>query len=273
MSSSTLKRKIPRAFVPLLQPARYKGGWGGRGSGKSHFFAEQLIIDCLDEKGLRAVCIREVQKTLAQSSKTLLEKKIADLNVGRAFRVYDDKIATPGDGLIMFQGMQNHTAESIKSLEGIKRAWVEEAQTLSPRSLTMLRPTIRADGSQIWFSWNPRRKTDAVDEFLRGEQVPGSIVVKANWRDNPWFPEELNLERRLDMARYPDRYAHIWEGRLRQGLRGRILRQGSAGRQDRGPDWQGLGRPALAVARHLRPGRVWCQRRCHGDLDCPVGRA
>jgi phage terminase large subunit len=220
MSSSTLKRKIPRAFVPLLQPARYKGGWGGRGSGKSHFFAEQLIIDCLDEKGLRAVCIREVQKTLAQSSKTLLEKKIADLNVGRAFRVYDDKIATPGDGLIMFQGMQNHTAESIKSLEGIKRAWVEEAQTLSPRSLTMLRPTIRADGSQIWFSWNPRRKTDAVDEFLRGEQVPGSIVVKANWRDNPWFPEELNLERRLDMARYPDRYAHIWEGDYARAFEG-----------------------------------------------------
>ena len=179
-----------------------------------------LIEDCLLEPGLSAVCIREVQKTLAQSSKRLLEKKIQDLGVGDKFRIYEDKIATPGDGLIIFQGMQNHTAESIKSLEGFKRAWIEEAQTLSSRSLTLLRPTIRAEGSQIWASWNPRRKTDAIDEFLRGETMPGSVVVKANWRDNPWFPEELKAERLLDAERYPDRYGHIWEGEYARAFEG-----------------------------------------------------
>ena len=82
-----------------------------------------------------------------------------------------DRIETPGGGLIIFQGMVDATAESIKSLEGYNIAGVEEAQTLSARCLALLRPTIRAEGSEIWFSWNPRRKSDAVDQFLRGGQT------------------------------------------------------------------------------------------------------
>lgn len=206
--------QIPTAevFLPLLQPARYKGAHGGRGSGKSHFFGELLVEECLAEKGTLAVCIREVQKTLAQSSKRLIESKIQSMGVGREFRVFNDKIETPGDGIIIFNGMQDHTAESIKSLEGFRIADVEEAQTLSARSLTLLRPTIRAPGSQIWFRWNPRRKVDAVDEFLRQRKPDNSIVVEANWRDNPFWTPELEAERQLDLKLYPERYEHIWEG-------------------------------------------------------------
>lgn len=209
---STLQIQTAAIFRPLLNPSRYKGAYGGRGSGKSHFFGEMLVEQCLMEPGLSAVCIREVQKTLAQSSKRLVETKIADLGVGDRFRIFQDKIETPGDGLIIFQGMQDHTAESIKSLEGFKIAWVEEAQTLSARSLSLLRPTIRAEGSEIWACWNPRRKTDAIDEFLRAKKPDNAVVVQANWRDNPWFPAELEAERKLDKARYPERYDHIWEG-------------------------------------------------------------
>lgn len=207
-----ITREIPRVFAPLLDPARYKGAWGGRGSGKSHFFGEQLVEDSLYHRGLLSVCIREVQQTLKQSSKRLIEKKIQDLGVGSEFRVYDDRIETPGDGVVIFQGMQDHTAESIKSLEGFNRAWVEEAQTLSGRSLTMLRPTIRAKDSELWFSWNPRLKSDAVDEFLRLKKPENAVVIQANWRDNPWFPDELRKERELDLKEYPDRCDHIWEG-------------------------------------------------------------
>lgn len=209
---SVLQIETAAVFRPLLDPARYKGAHGGRGSGKSHFFGEMLVEQCLMEPGVSAVCIREVQKTLAQSSKRLIETKIAALGVGDKFRVHEDKIRTPGDGLIIFQGMQDHTAESIKSLEGYKYAWIEEAQTLSARSLSLLRPTIRAAGSEIWACWNPRRKTDAVDEFLRAKKPDNAIVVQANWRDNPWFPAELEAERKLDLQRYPERYDHIWEG-------------------------------------------------------------
>lgn len=167
-----------------------------------------------------AVCIREVQKTLAQSSKRLLEDKIKKFGVGRQFNVLQDKIETPGGGVIIFQGMQDHTAESIKSLEGFKRAWIEEAQTLSNRSLTLLRPTIRADGSEIWASWNARRKSDAIDDFLRAKKPSGSVVVKANWRDNPFFTAVLEDERKLDLELYPDRYEHIWEGEYARALEG-----------------------------------------------------
>ncbi len=217
---STLRIPTARAFKPLLRPSRYKGAHGGRGSGKSHFFGEMLVENSLQERGFLAVCIREVQKTLAQSSKRLIETKISELGVGARFKIYHDKIETPGDGLIIFQGMQDHTAESIKSLEGYKVAWIEEAQTLSHRSLSLLRPTIRASGSEIWASWNPRRKSDAIDDFLRAKKPQGAIVVKANWRDNPWFPIELENERRLDLELYPDRYDHIWEGDYAKAFEG-----------------------------------------------------
>jgi phage terminase large subunit len=209
---SILKIPTAKIFEPLLSPARYKGIYGGRGSGKSHFFGELLVETCQAERGTLAVCIREAQRTLAQSSKRLIEAKIASLGLGHGFKVFSDKVATPGDGIIIFRGMQDHTADSIKSLEGFRIAWIDEAQSLSARSLALLRPTIRSEASELWASWNPRRRTDAIDDFFRTKKPDGAIIVNANWRDNPWFPAVLEDERRTDLALYPDRYAHIWEG-------------------------------------------------------------
>lgn len=210
-------------FQPLLEPSRYKGAWGGRGSGKSHFYAEGIVERGLMERGHLAVCIREVQNTLAESSKRLIEQKLQVMRLGEpdGFKVFHDCIATPGDGIITFRGMKDSNAESIKSLEGYKTAWVEEAQTLSARSLQLLRPTIRAPGSELWFSWNARRKTDPVDMLLRGEALPtGAVVVQANWRDNPHFNSVLEQER-LDCLRLePDQYPHIWEGEYARVLVG-----------------------------------------------------
>jgi phage terminase large subunit len=212
---SVLQREVAAVFEPLLEPSRYKGAHGGRGSGKSHFYAEQLIEDSLCERGLLSVCIREVQKSLKDSAKRLIESKLEKFRLGEAdgFRVFREVIETPGDGVITFQGMQDHTAESIKSLEGFKRAWGEEAQSLSARSLVLLRPTIRAPESELWFSWNRRLRTDPVDVMLTGAERPtGSIVVHANWADNPWLPAELAQERLDCLRMQPDQYAHIWEG-------------------------------------------------------------
>lgn len=209
-----------RAFVPLLKPARYKGAYGGRWSGKSHFFGELCVDDALRfpgdfGEGLRMACIREVQKDLAQSSKALIEKKLAKFGLTEAdgFKVFKDCIQTPGDGLIIFKGMNDYTADSIKSLEGFQRAWWEEAHTATANSLKLLTPTLRATGSELWFSWNPRFKTDPVDVMFRGEETPtGAIVVQANWRENPWRNAECEQER-LDCFRmYPDQYPNIWEG-------------------------------------------------------------
>jgi len=167
------------------------------------------------EPGLRSACIREVQKSLKDSSKRLIEDKLTTFRLGEkdGFKVYKEVIQTPGDGLIVFNGMQSHTADSIKSLEGFKRAWVEEAQSLSARSLMLLRPTIRDEGSQLWFSWNPRRKADPVDQMLRGADLPtDSTVVRANWGDNPYFTSVLEQERQDCLRITPEQYDHIWDG-------------------------------------------------------------
>ena len=213
MTGRTLSIQTADIFEPLLAPARYKGAHGGRGSGKSHFFAGLMVESALLTPGFRGVCIREVQKSLKESAKRLIEDKISEHDIGGLFEVQEAQIKTPGGGSIIFQGMQDHTAESVKSLEAFDVAWVEEAQSLSQRSLTLLRPTIRKEGSELWFSWNRTRKNDPVDALLTGPSPPtGAVIVHANWRDNPWFPSVLERERADDLRDRPDQYAHIWEG-------------------------------------------------------------
>jgi phage terminase large subunit len=219
----TVDIQTPRVYVPLLQPGRYKAAHGGRGSGKSHFFAELMIEENIDQK-LDNVCIRETLKSLEFSVKKLLESKIHKLNAGYYFEIQDRRIFTRKGGLIIFEGMQNHTAESIKSLEGFQRAWFEEAQNASNKSLTLLRPTIRMPGSQLWFSWNPKKATDPVDELLRSEIKPkDSIVVQANYMDNPWFSDELRDEMEFDKRRDPDKYKHVWLGGYEQHSQARVF--------------------------------------------------
>lgn len=216
--------KTPRVFVPLLKPARYKGAWGGRGSGKSHFFAEMLIERCLIEK-TDAVCVREVQKSLNQSVKKLLEMKIDALGVADQFEIQEAVIKAPFGGRIIFQGLQNHTADSIKSLEGYDIAWIEEAHSLSQKSLDLLRPTIRKQGSEIWASWNPDQDTDPIDQFLRAENPPpDSVVIKANYQDNPWLPDVLVAEIAYDQRRDPDKFAHVWLGEYRKNSEARVFK-------------------------------------------------
>ena len=135
------------------------------------------------------------------------------MGVSSQFGITKEQIVTPGGGVIVFMGMRDHTKESIKSLEGFNICWVEEAQTLSKGSLDMLRPTIRAEGSEIWFSWNPRLKTDPVDKFLRGEELPtDACVVGANYDANPWFPDVLKQERKDAERTESETYDHIWNG-------------------------------------------------------------
>jgi len=216
--------ETPPVFEPLLGASRYKGAWGGRGSGKSHFFAELLIERNIMER-VDSVCIREVQRTLNQSVKKLIEAKIEALNVGAYFEVQDKRIKSRHGGVTIFEGMQNHTADSIKSLEGFDIAWVEEAQSLSQRSLDLLRPTIRKPYSELWFSWNPNLETDPVDVLLRGEHPPpDSVVVRVNYRDNPRLPEVLRHELEYDQKRDPDKFAHVWLGEYQRNSEARVFK-------------------------------------------------
>lgn len=237
LENNTLKINTPRWSIPIVsQPARYKAAHGGRGSGKSHLFGEYLIERCATEK-IDAVCVREIQKSLNQSVKKLLESKIEALGLGKHFEVQRDQILSAHGGRIIFQGMQNHTAESIKSLEGYDIAWVEEAQTLSQHSLDLLRPTIRKPGSELWFTWNPKDASDPVDVLLRGENPPpDSVVVQVNFDDNPWFPEVLRQEMLYDQRRDPEKYLHIWRGAYVKNSEARVFKNWTVEEFDTPPD-------------------------------------
>jgi phage terminase large subunit len=207
-----LNVEIPRALAPLVQPARYKAAYGGRGGAKSHFFAEQIVLRCYARK-TRVACIREVQATIKDSVKQLITDKIEGLGLAKAFDIQRDEIRGPNGSLVSFKGMQAYNAENIKSLEDYDLAWVEEAQVFSERSLRLLRPTIRKPGSEIWFSWNPRNETDAVDAFFRGGNPPkDAIICPVGWQDNPWFPDVLVDEKAHDYEADAEMAEHVWGG-------------------------------------------------------------
>lgn len=262
---TTIKIETPRWFKPLLSYARYKCAWGGRGSGKSHAFAEALIEQCLLEK-TDAVCIREIQKSLNQSVKKLLELKIEALGVGHLFEIQESQIKCCNGGRIIFIGMQNHTADSVKSLEGYDIAWVEEAQSLSQRSLDLLRPTIRKPGSELWFTMNPNQATDPVDVLLRGDNPPpDAIVVEANYRDNPWLPDVLRAELEYDQKRDPDKFAHVWLGKYQRNSEARVFRNWTIEEFDSPPgatyrmgaDWGFSVDPSVLVRCRLEGRRLY----------------
>jgi len=261
----------------LLGPNRYKGAHGGRGSGKSHFFAEQVVAKAVSGKA-DIVCVREVQKSLKNSVKKLLELKIEAMGLGSRFEILETEIRSDLGGVIIFQGMQNHTAESIKSLEDYDVAWVEEAQSLSQRSLDLLRPTLRNEGSELWFSWNPNLETDPVDALLRGPTPPPrSAVVQASYRDNPWLPKELRDELEYDQLRDPAKFAHIWLGEYQRNSESRVFRNWTIEEFERPPgtiyrlgaDWGFSIDPVVLVRCSIEGRRLYVDHEAH-MIGCEI---
>lgn len=247
----SLNAQVPKVFRPLLVRRRFRGISGGRGSGKSHFVAEDLVLDT-HERHVRCVCAREVQNSIADSSKQLLEDKIA-VQTRRVAAQWGEKAAKqyfanwritdreivyrPTDSLFIFRGLQNHTAASIKSLEGFTDFWAEEAQTLTQRSIELAVPTFRT-GSQLTFSWNPVSPKDPVEKVFKDEGISPQrrgmprpddqdadfVWVEANYYDNPWFPDELRRDMERDKRRDPDKYAHVWLGKYRTASEARVFK-------------------------------------------------
>lgn len=211
MTRQALRIETPRWALPLFEPARYKGAKGGRASGKSHERAEALIELLILQPDTQWVCIREIQRSLKFSAKKLLEDKIEKFKLGPLFTVTNTEIRRNGHkGLIIFEGMQDHTADSIKSLEGFNGAWCEEAQSLSARSLELLIPTIRAPGSELWFTWNPEQPDAPVEQLFKDN--PDSVLVHVNYSDNPWVPDEMVKLAEWQKRQDYEKYQHIWLG-------------------------------------------------------------
>lgn len=219
---SELEAQIPKAFRELFQPARYKAYHGGRGSAKSHSFATALIIMAMQRK-MRVVCAREIQKSIRESVKELIESKIHDLGFADAFECLDFETRCKATGSVfLYIGMwRNPTA--VKSLEGADIFWGEEAAAFSAKSLKIIRPTVRAPGSELWFSWNPEYDHDPIEKLFRGKDgpPPGSIVREVSYRDNPFFDQtELRKDMEYDYEHDPDGAEHVWGGAYVKAVEG-----------------------------------------------------
>lgn len=231
----TLQVPTARVFLPLLGPARYKGVRGGRGGGKSYMVAERMIEDCATEHH-RVACLREFQTSMADSVKETLETKIRALGVSGLFSSTDTEIRGPFESLIVFKGLRTSlsgrgsSAFALRSLEGFSRAWVEEAQQISQRSLTTMTPTFRRTPEmtgepEMYFTWNPSAPTDPIERLFRdNDGDPDFVLVRCNYYDNPWFPDDLRRDMERDRRRDPDRYAHVWLGEYEKSSEARVFR-------------------------------------------------
>ena len=241
MRSRTITWDRPKWTDPLIKPARYKGAPGGRARGASHFFASMLVLRCLEDPSLRAVCFREIQRSLRYSAKSLIEDKIRMFGLEDQFTILHSEIRrNGGSGVIIFEGLQDHTAESVKSLEGFGVAFFEEAQSISKRSLELALPTIRDPGSELWFPWNPSQPDDPVENLLRNSPPEDAVVVHATYRDNPFVSPEIVAQAERMKRVDPDAYAHIWLGKFDEKSDAKVF----AGRYrvdefDPGETWDG----------------------------------
>jgi len=212
--------QIPYAFRELHDPYRHKVFHGGRGGAKSHSFADVLVDRGYERKDFRWLFAREIQKSIQKSVKQLLEDKIKAQGLGpkeeggNGYYRITDRTITGGDGRteFLFEGLRTNP-DSVKSMEGLDGAWIEEANKVSQRSIGLLTPTVRKPGSEIWWSFNRASEKDPVDRmFLGGTPPPRSLIRKVGHADNPWFPDVLREEMEWDKSRDTDKYLHVWEG-------------------------------------------------------------
>jgi phage terminase large subunit len=221
LAAIEVEARFPLKLEFLFKPARYKVAYGGRGGTKSWGFARALLILGAERK-LRILCTREVQKSIKDSVHQLLGDQIEALGLGGAYQVLATEIRGSNGTQFLFAGLSDLTVESIKSFEGVDIVWVEEARAVTKRSWSILIPTIRKDGSEIWVSFNPELDTDETYVRFVTRPPPDAVVVKLTYRDNPWFPEVLEKERLHCQSSDPEGYPNIWEGECKAAVDGAI---------------------------------------------------
>lgn len=215
---TTLEIELPPKLIPVFEgEARYRGAYGGRGSGKTRTFAKMTAVRGLifAKAGISGaiVCGREFMNSLADSSFAEVKAAIEsepwlkdNYEVGRNFiRTKCQRVE------FLFIGLR-HNLESIKSKARILILWVDEAEQVSEDAWIITIPTVREHGSEIWVTWNPKRKTSATHKRFRENPPKGAKIIELNWQDNPWFPDVLNAERLEDLEKRPEHYPHIWDG-------------------------------------------------------------
>lgn len=223
---TTKQIKLPPKLIPVFTgKARYRGAYGGRGSGKTRSFAKMAAIrgHMLAQEGKAGLilCGREFMNSLDESSFAEVKAAIqsepwlaAHYDIGEKYiRTADRRIEFAFSGL-------RHNLDSIKSKARIHILWVDEAEPVSEAAWIKVVPTVREHDSEIWVTWNPERETSATHKRFRENPPDDAKIVELNYNDNPFFPDVLENERLEDQAKRPDQYDHIWEGGFKTIIEG-----------------------------------------------------
>lgn len=223
---TTRRLLIPDKLVPVFTgPAMYRGAWGGRGSAKTRTFAKMSAVHgarCAREnKGGVIVCGREFMNSLADSSFAEVKAGIQSEPWLEALYDIGEKYIRTKDGKIdfVFAGIR-HNLDSLKSKSRIRLLWIDEAEPTSETAWQKIDPTVREEEAEIWATWNPESEKSPTHKRFRVNPPPHSKIVEMNWRDNPWFPNTLNVKRLNDFEARPEQYDHIWEGGFRTAFEG-----------------------------------------------------
>ena len=221
ITDAIAKAEFPVKLQGLFQKSRYKVLYGGRGGAKSWGIARALLI--LGAKNpLRVLCAREYMTSMRDSVHKLLCDQIEALGLIGFYDITQASIRGKNGTEFSFIGLKNNIA-NVKSYEGVSICWVEEAQSVSRLSWNVLIPTIRAEGSEIWVSFNPELETDETYQRFVANPPADCITMRVNWSDNPWFPETLRLEKDALKERDEEAYNQVWEGLCRQTVDGAIF--------------------------------------------------
>ena len=252
------------------ESARYIAVKGGRGSGKSRSVATALNLRAA-AKPLRILCVREIQKSIRDSSKRLLDDDAERNGLAGFYTSLETEVRGANGSLFLFAGLRSNI-DSIKSMEGIDICWVEEAQSVSKTSLETLIPTIRKPGSQIIFTWNPKHETDPIEEMFGREDLPPDTRLKTvNYVDNPWFPDVLQKEADYDLKRDPEKYNHVWMGGYLRNSESRVFRNWTVEEFEApadalfrlGADWGFASDPSVLVRCHIVGRKLFIDYEAH----------
>ena len=224
---------LPEKLEPLLlRPKRFNVIVGGRGSCKSNSIAS-IEADRIKTYGIKVGCFREFQNSIEDSVLSLIQNQISRMAFD-GFSYPNSSVKHSNGGGAKFRGLARNP-DSMKSMDGFKDFWVEEAQTTSANSLKLLTPTMRAKDGRLIFSANPASSEDAfskrfITPFKDDLDRDGiyeddlHLVIMINWRDNYWFPEGLQAERDWDYRNLPRAmYDHIWEGEFNDSVENAII--------------------------------------------------
>ena len=264
-------------MIPLWKArTRYKVAYGGRGSGKSYGFAQRFTLFALREK-CRLLCTKETQNSLSDSALAILKRVISDMSLDGAFVQTKHGLSCVNGSEFIFRGLQH--PDRIKSIDDIKYCWVEEAHSVSQDAWDVLLPTVRADNSEVWVSYNPDEETDPAHKMFAIEGRPDATVQKINWHDNPYFPDVLRQELEWDRKHDFDKFRWVWDGECRRISDALVFKgkfrvdtfdppEGAVFRF--GADWGFSQDPATLIRCYVHERRLYIDQEAYGigvDID------